>query len=85
MVEEKAVDSILDLILVLVWENIVLNSVNIACRFPIKIFFHGEALTLILLEFRFMSTFLLTNINLSLTTLIKRRSSDHRFYIRHSK
>lgn len=39
MVEEKAVDIILDLILVLVWENIVLNSVNIACRFPINIFF----------------------------------------------
>ncbi len=38
MVEEKAVDIILDLILVLVWENIVLNSVSIACRFPIKIF-----------------------------------------------
>jgi hypothetical protein len=39
MVEEKAVDIIPDLILVLVPDNIVLNSVSIACRFPIKIFF----------------------------------------------
>ena len=71
MVEEKAVDIIPDLILVLVPDNIVLNSVSIACRFPIKIFSSWRGAYIDTFTVSFMSTLLLTTINLSLTMPIQ--------------